>query len=120
MDSTGWVVPAILVADKVKYRLFFLTLGLVGALLFGALIIYWVERWRKRTTLPGMSAGDQLTHFRNLRDKGTITQEEYERIRAQLAEDLRREMNLPQTSVTAQDVMTLPDPPPPERPRPDQ
>jgi len=118
MDSTGSIVPAMLLADAVKLKIFWTTLGLVGALLLGALIISLVEKWRKRANIEGLSAGDQLTHFRELRDRGTITQEEYERIRDQLAGDLRREMNLPATPAAGQDVRTMPEPPPTEPPRP--
>jgi hypothetical protein len=134
MDSTGWAVAAALLADNVRFKIFWATLGLVGALLAFAVIVSLLERWRKRSGLEGMSAGDQLTHFRELRDKGSITEEEYERIRAQLTEILRREMNLPQTPVTGveekltlpqapatgvQEKPTLPDaPPPPEAPPP--
>jgi hypothetical protein len=95
MDSVGCGPPAILLAEIVKFRIFWYTLGLVGALLVGAFLVWVLERWRKRSGTEGLSAGDQLSHFRELRDQGTITQEEYERIRARLAGTIRREMNVP-------------------------
>jgi len=122
MDSIGCGLLANLLADNVKFRIFWSTLGLVGALLVGAVIVSILDRWRKRTGVEGMSAGDQLAHFRDLRDRGTITQEEYERIRTRLASELRKEMNVPPppaptaTAPPTQDVMTLRETPPPESP----
>jgi hypothetical protein len=72
------------------------TLALVAALLLGAFIISLVEKWRRRSRDRSLSAGDQLSHFRRLYEEGTITREEFERIKAQLAGDLRRELNVHQ------------------------
>jgi hypothetical protein len=120
MDSTGWPVGEILLAQGVKLQFIWYTLGIVGALLAGAFVIALVERWRKKSGMEGLSAGDQLTHFRKLYDQGAISQEEFERIRSQLVPDLRKEMNVPpqpQASPApaptppSTDIMTLPRPP---------
>ena len=115
MNSTGWVVQGILLADGFKWRFVFATLGLVVALLLGALIIAMVERWRKRAANSNVTAGDQLTHFRQLYDQGAMSKEEYDRVRAQLAGDLRKELNLgpnPASAATqVSDVPTLSEPP---------
>lgn len=119
MDSIGCGLLAILLADDIKFRILWPTLGLVAVFLVGAVVFSLLDRWRKRNRIEGMSAGDQLTHFRELRDKGTITQEEYERIRSQLAGDLRKELNVPVPAPTkppTQDVMTVRETPPPESP----
>jgi uncharacterized membrane protein len=121
MDSTGWAVSAVLLAQGVKFQFLWATLALVGALLAAAMIFALLDRWRKRSTTQGLSAGDQLTHFRKLYDQGTISKEEYERIRTQLSEDLRKEMKVePQAEAAparnAPDVMTLPQPPKDEPP----
>jgi hypothetical protein len=121
MDSTGWVAVAILGVENVRFKIFWTTLGMVGVLLLGAFVIALLERWRKRSSTEGLSAGDQLTHFRKLRDQGTITQEEYERIRAQLTDSLRREMNVPPAPAgTSAEVKMPADPAPPAEPRPQE
>ena len=122
MDSTGWAVVAVLLAQGAKLEFLWATLALVGTLLLGAVMLAMLERWRKRTATEGISAGDQLTHFRKLYDEGTISKEEFERIRTQLAGDLRKELEVkPQTEAasappTTPEVRTMP--PPPETPPP--
>jgi hypothetical protein len=80
------------------------TLALVGAVLVGALIIWWVDRWRKRSAGGQQSSGDQMTHFRDLYDRGELSPEEFQKIRGLLGERLREDLDIP------------PAPPPPERP----
>jgi hypothetical protein len=79
------------------------TLALVGALLVGAFLIWWVDRWRKRSAESTESPNDQLAHFRALYDQGELSPEEFERIRHLLGKRLRQELDVAQ-------------PPPPERP----
>ncbi len=59
------------------------SLYLVGALLLGAIIIAAVSRWRRREG-QRLSANDQLAHFRSLYEKGTLSAEEFTRLRALL------------------------------------
>src|SRR5439155_26053761 len=102
-------------------RLFWPTQGIVAALLVGALLIKWMERWRKSRDPGKLSAGDQLSHFRELFSRGTISKEEFEQIRARLAGELRKEMKLgpaPEVPVppdatagSAPKELTLPQPP---------
>jgi hypothetical protein len=71
-------------------------LALVIALLIGVLVVALVDRWRKRTAMSErMSPGQQLTHFRQLYDRGELSREEFERIRALLGERLRQDLHLP-------------------------
>jgi len=123
MDGTGWIGQVSLLAQLGgKFRIFWATLGLVTALIVFAIIVAITQRWRKRSPTEGLTAGDQLSHFRELRDRGEITAEEFERIRAQLAGDLRKEMNLGPAPVREQATappaggsgpseLTLPQPP---------
>ncbi len=76
-------------------RLLWATLALVGALLLGALIIWWVDRWRKRTAEDPETANDQLAHFRELYDRGELSAAEFEQIRGLLGQRLRRELDVP-------------------------
>jgi hypothetical protein len=75
--------------------LFWTSLALVGALLLGALIIALVDRWRKRPVQNTSPAGEQLSHFRSLYDRGEISREEFERIRALLGGRLREQLQVP-------------------------
>jgi hypothetical protein len=72
------------------------TLALVVALMVGAVVIALVDRWRKRAAMKEEQggAGEQLSHFRALYDRGEITREEFERIRALLGQRLRQELDL--------------------------
>ena len=79
-------------------RLFAATLVLVGVILLGALVIYWLDRWRKRNQAPSVTANDQLAGFRELYEQGDISQREFERIKARLAPLVREELNVPHTA----------------------
>lgn len=67
---------------------------LVGALIGAALIITALGRWSKRPAAPAAASGD-LAYFRLLYERGECTQEEYERIRARLGKQLRKELKVP-------------------------
>lgn len=76
-------------------QLLWATFALIAVLLIGALIFAWLDRWRKRTRREGITPVDQLTSFRQSYDRGEISQEEYEQIRANLAPKVRQQVNLP-------------------------
>jgi hypothetical protein len=76
-------------------RLLWLTLALAAILLIGALMIAWIDRWRKRSGTERLSAKDQLANFRSLYEKGQLSQEEFERIRTLLSRQLRHELDVP-------------------------
>jgi hypothetical protein len=84
--------------------------GLVAFILLGILVLWWVNRWRKDEAEIQPLAGDQLTEFRELHERGQISQEEFERIRRLLGQRLRQELDVP-------DAKTEP-PPPPHGPNP--
>ncbi len=76
-------------------RLLWLSLALAAVILIGALIIAWIDRWRRRSGSERLSANEQLANFRRWYEKGQLSQEEFERIRALLSEQLRRELDVP-------------------------
>jgi hypothetical protein len=76
-------------------RLLAVTLVLVGVILVGALTIYLLDRWRKRTPPPSVTASEQLAAFRELYERGEISQREFERIKTRLAPLVRQELNVP-------------------------
>jgi hypothetical protein len=94
------------------------SLALIGVLLLGALIIAIFDRWRRRSRSVSPTAGDQLSHFRALFDRGELSREEFERIRSQLTPKLKEELKLtpaqPEQPVkpAPPDRMVLPDEPP--------
>jgi len=101
-----------------KMQIVWASLALVGALVVGAILISAVERWRKRSASAGLTAGDQLSHFRRLYDQGVLSKEEFEQIRAQLADKLREEMQVQGAPPAQADVPGAAPPAPPEPPGP--
>jgi hypothetical protein len=85
--------PALLARDLDYTQLAWASLGLLVVLLGGALVIAWVDRWRKRQPPKGPSAREQLAHFRSLYDQGELSKEEFERIRGLLMERAKRELD---------------------------
>jgi hypothetical protein len=94
--------------DRFLYFLGY-TLLFVGAILAGALVIVWLDRWRKRQSTQGMTTGDQLTHFRELYERGELSPEEFARVRDLLGTRLRQEMQVP--APPAQPAPMAPDSP---------
>src|SRR5262249_24427158 len=76
-------------------RVLWTTLILVDVLLLGALVFAVLGRWRKRSRQDRPDTGDQLTHFRSLYERGQLSREEFEQIRAKLGAKLRKEMKVP-------------------------
>ena len=64
------------------------TAGIAVALLAGALVIWIVDKWRKKAAAP-QDATDELTGFRGMLQRGEITEEEYARLRNKVATRLR-------------------------------
>ena len=71
------------------------SLVLVAALLVAAVIVALTSRWRKRINADNLSASDQLAEFRSLYEEGAISKEEFERLRAVLGGEIRRELDVP-------------------------
>ncbi|MBI1914825.1 MAG: SHOCT domain-containing protein [Planctomycetes bacterium] len=109
MGSAGMIGHGAVLLAQMKMQLVWASLGLVGALILGAVLIGLVERWRKRSASAGLTAGDQLSHFRELYARGVLTKEEFEQIRAQLAEKLRAEMQ--RKEATPAQATAPPEPP---------
>jgi hypothetical protein len=67
---------------------------LAGALLVGAAMIAAYRRWwREEDTGP--SASDELARYRSLYEQGTISEEEFNRLRGVLGGEIRRSVALP-------------------------
>ncbi len=81
-------------------RLLINTLLIVAVLLLGALVVAVLNRWR-RSSEKALSASEQLSHFRTLYEEGSISQEEFERLRALLGGQLRASLQTPPTKELA-------------------
>jgi len=67
---------------------------LAGALLLGALVIAFVRRiWRLGEPTPP-DAGDELSRYRALYERGEISEEEFKRLRGLLGGEIRRATGL--------------------------
>jgi hypothetical protein len=81
-------------ADR-NLRLFTTSLLLVGALLLGAILVALVGRWRRRQEAKeDLSPGAQLAQYRSLYEAGTISREEFERLRNLLNAQMRQSLGL--------------------------
>jgi hypothetical protein len=89
-------------------QLLWATFALIATLLLGAVIFAWLDRWRKRADRDVLTPADELAAFRQSYDRGELSQEEYERIRAKLAPKVRAQVNLPPKPVRGPE----PTPPP--------
>jgi hypothetical protein len=64
--------------------------ALVGTLLAGAVALSWVERWRKRQLSDTPAADiEQISTYRQMYERGELSKEEYDRIRAREAQRLK-------------------------------
>ena len=86
MDAALQVVANAGPPRAIPWHLEFLwpTVILLAVILAGAWIIISLSRWRRVSGSEQLSANDQLAKFRELYDKGQLSQEEFERIQAQL------------------------------------
>ena len=64
-------------------------LSLAGVLLLGALVVWLVDRWRKRAMMEEKRTGEELTTFRAMYERGEITEAEYAKLRAKVAERVK-------------------------------
>src|SRR5262249_9866940 len=94
--ESGRALSAPLLAKDFDYAQFlWAALPLVGVLLLGAGIIFYVDRWRKRPGAPPISDEEQLDHYRVLYEQGQLNREEYNRIKALISGRVRKDLNLP-------------------------
>ena len=67
--------------------------ALIGLLLFGAIAFSIIERWRKRQLSDSpVSEIMQLTSYRAMFERGELTKEEYDRIKAKEAERMKNKL----------------------------
>lgn len=85
---------------------FILTVGLlVAVLLFGAIALFFVDRWRKRQVADNQDSVESLTSFRAMYERGELTEAEYQVVRDKMARKVKQE-------VAVANPATLVQPPP--------
>jgi hypothetical protein len=83
------------VLEETSATLLWATLLILVVFATGAIVILWVDRWRKRASAARLTPSDELAHFRVLYEQGELSREEFERIRARLSRRLRNELEVP-------------------------
>ena len=67
---------------------------LIGILAVGAIMIAWLKKNRDRVAgVSALSAHDQLSAFRDSLDEGDMTDDEFKKVKALLAEKIRKPAN---------------------------
>ena len=85
---------------------FLLTVGLlVTVLLAGAVVLFFVDRWRKRQLADNQESVESLSSFRALYERGELTESEYQAVRDKMARKVKQE-------VAAANPATVAQPPP--------
>lgn len=96
MAALAAIVFSFVLADERTVQLLLTSLCLVAALLVAAVVVAWVNRWRRqRDAQDDLSPNVQLAQFRALYEQGTISQEEFERLRALLGVRMRESLGVP-------------------------
>ena len=57
---------------------------LTALIVVGIVVVVWMDRWRKRPVEIRLSPAEQLAHFQQLLDRGELSQQEFDRIKAKL------------------------------------
>jgi hypothetical protein len=103
-------------ADKDPFRqpeVIWGTAGLAVALLVGAIVIWLVDRWRKKAAQSRHSA-EELTDYRGMYERGEITEEEYAKLRTRVSGRVKQPPVAPSTTAPAPPA----EGPPPQNPPP--
>jgi hypothetical protein len=87
--------------------------ALVATLLVGALVLSWVERWRKRQLSDSpVSDIEQMSMYRQMYERGELSKEEYDRVKAKEAQRLRGKLTAkPAAAPAAAKPATVQEPP---------
>lgn len=95
MAALEVIVLSLVLTDERSLQLLLTSLCLVAALLVAAVVIALLNRWRRqRDSEEDLSPNAQLAHFRSMYEAGTISPEEFERLRAVLNARIRDELGV--------------------------
>jgi hypothetical protein len=63
--------------------------ALAAALLVGAAVIYFVDKWRRQAAMTDREASLELTDYRAMLESGEITEAEYNKLRLKVADRVK-------------------------------
>jgi hypothetical protein len=87
--TAGWIAAAS------ASELIWPSAALVGLVLLGAIVLTGMNRWRHRTPGGPQLSEDPLATFQTLYEQGTLSREEFDRIRARLRPQAEAEQPKP-------------------------
>jgi len=61
----------------------------------GIVLIVWMDRWRRRPVQMSLTPAEQMARFQELYDRGELSQQEFDRIKAKLEKGVRSEPPVP-------------------------
>ena|SRR5947209_14362266 len=94
-------------------RTLWLTATLAGVLLLGAIVLSWLQRWRKRQMAADDNPVASLTTYRAMYEAGELSKEEYERILARVASRTKAKLGVKPPEPPARPAPPEPNLPPP-------
>ena len=68
---------------------------LTTIIVVGIVLIVWMDRWRRRPVQMSLTPAEQMARFQELYDRGEVSQQEFDRIKARLEKKLRTEPPVP-------------------------
>jgi uncharacterized membrane protein len=68
---------------------------LTAVVVVGIVLIVWMDRWRRRPDQLNLTPAEQLARFQELYDRGELSQQEFDRIKARLEKKVRSEPPVP-------------------------
>jgi uncharacterized protein HemX len=83
---------------------------LIAVLLAGALVLVFVDRWRKRQFAEPdatQESAESLSSFRQMYENGELSEEEYQKVRQKMAAKIKREVLAAQPSLEQAKQTTL-------------
>ena len=81
---------------------FWIAIGLLTTILFaGAFLLLFIDRWRKRQFRTADESTESLTSFRAMYERGELSEEEYQRVRARVAAKVKHEVAMSNPSMAA-------------------
>ncbi len=88
----SWHVLADAASTQYKHQLFIGTMAIAGVCLAAALVLAWVRRLNQRKPPVKLNSSEQLAEFRVLYERGELSNEEFQRLRAVLSERIKEEL----------------------------
>jgi len=88
-------------AQRYQRELLWAGVAIALVLLLAASILWWMRRFNQRRGPFTLKASDQLAHFRVLYERGELSSEEFQRLRALLNERIRAELASQESAAAA-------------------